>query len=102
MSGPACGHENREPEDWPGEQRTTPEGRQGQAAGWENRACSARCAATKIQRMRSSAKNAARASPEIVDRLHAALERGVDVVFLVPVDPHPGMRLARGLSESKR
>ena len=52
--------------------------------------------------MRSSAKNAARASPEIVDRLHAALDRGVDVVFLVPVDSHPGMRLARGLSESKR
>lgn len=34
-------------------------------------------------------------SPEIVDRLHGALERGVDVVFLVPVDPPRDMLGAR-------
>lgn len=35
------------------------------------------------------------ASPEIVDRLHGALSRGVEVVFLVPVDPHPDAAAAR-------
>jgi len=37
------------------------------------------------------------ASLEIVDRLHAALARGVDVVFVVPVEPHPD-RAAAGLT----
>src|SRR5690606_30033133 len=37
------------------------------------------------------------ASLEIVDRLHAALARGVDVVFVVPVEPHPD-RAAAGLA----
>jgi phosphatidylserine/phosphatidylglycerophosphate/cardiolipin synthase-like enzyme len=40
-------------------------------------------------------------SAEIVDRLHAALERGVDVVFLVPADPHPDMPVARRKPETR-
>ena len=35
------------------------------------------------------------ASVEIVDRLHEALSRGVEVVFLVPAEPHPDMAAAR-------
>ncbi|MCH2172463.1 phospholipase D family protein [Myxococcota bacterium] len=34
-------------------------------------------------------------SPEIVDGLHAALGRGVRVVFLAPADPNPEMLLGR-------
>jgi phosphatidylserine/phosphatidylglycerophosphate/cardiolipin synthase-like enzyme len=40
-------------------------------------------------------------SVEIVERLHEALARGVDVVFLAPVDPHPGMTAARKLTASQ-
>jgi len=36
-----------------------------------------------------------------VDRLHAALERGVEVVFLVPADPNSGMLEARKNPETK-
>ncbi|MCL4683417.1 phosphatidylserine/phosphatidylglycerophosphate/cardiolipin synthase family protein [Myxococcota bacterium] len=35
------------------------------------------------------------ASAEIVERLHEALSRGVDVVFLAPAEPHPDMAAAR-------
>jgi phosphatidylserine/phosphatidylglycerophosphate/cardiolipin synthase-like enzyme len=35
------------------------------------------------------------AAVEIVERLHAALSRGVDVVFLVPAEPHPDMNAER-------
>jgi cardiolipin synthase len=35
-------------------------------------------------------------APEVIDRLAAALERGVEVVFLVPVDPNREMVAARG------
>ena len=34
-------------------------------------------------------------APQIVDALHRALERGVDVVFLVPVDPNNEMAAGR-------
>lgn len=40
-------------------------------------------------------------APKIVQALGAALDRGVDVVFLVPVDPHPEMAAARQMPESK-
>jgi len=40
-------------------------------------------------------------SPEIVERLHAALERGVDVVFLVPADPVTDMTAARRSADPK-
>ena len=40
-------------------------------------------------------------SQEIVNRLDAALGRGVDVVFLVPVSPHNEMAAARRDPESK-
>jgi phosphatidylserine/phosphatidylglycerophosphate/cardiolipin synthase-like enzyme len=40
-------------------------------------------------------------APRIVEALGAALKRGVDVVFLVPVDPHPEMAMARKMPESK-
>jgi len=40
-------------------------------------------------------------SPEIVDCLHAALDRGVDVGFLVPANPHQEMTEARKKAESK-
>jgi cardiolipin synthase len=40
-------------------------------------------------------------SVEIVDCLHAALDRGVDVAFLVPVDPNTEMAAARRVAESK-
>jgi phosphatidylserine/phosphatidylglycerophosphate/cardiolipin synthase-like enzyme len=39
-------------------------------------------------------------SAEIVDGLHAALERGVDVTFLVPIEANEEMAAARGLPES--
>ena len=39
-------------------------------------------------------------SPEFVEGLHAALERGVDVVFLMPVEPNQGMAEARGNPET--
>jgi cardiolipin synthase A/B len=41
------------------------------------------------------------ASIEIVDRLHEALSRGVDVVFLVPVEPHPDVASARLIGASQ-
>lgn len=40
-------------------------------------------------------------SPEIVDRLHGALERGVDVTFLVPIDVNEEMAAGRNRPESK-
>ena len=40
-------------------------------------------------------------SAQIVDALHGALERGVDVVFLVPIDPNNEMAAARGNSETR-
>jgi cardiolipin synthase len=40
-------------------------------------------------------------SPEIVDRLHGALERGVDVTFLVPIDVNQEMVAGRGREDSK-
>jgi cardiolipin synthase len=40
-------------------------------------------------------------SQEIVDRLHGALERGVDVVFLVPIDVNNEMAAGRRTEESK-
>jgi phosphatidylserine/phosphatidylglycerophosphate/cardiolipin synthase-like enzyme len=40
-------------------------------------------------------------APQIVEALGAALDRGVDVVFLVPVDPHAEMATARRMPESK-
>jgi phosphatidylserine/phosphatidylglycerophosphate/cardiolipin synthase-like enzyme len=40
-------------------------------------------------------------SPEIVDRLHGALERGVDVTFLVPIDVNQEMAAGRDRAESK-
>jgi cardiolipin synthase len=40
-------------------------------------------------------------SQEIVDRLHGALERGVDVVFLVPIDVNNEMAAGRRNAESK-
>jgi cardiolipin synthase A/B len=40
-------------------------------------------------------------SVEVVDRLHEALSRGVDVVFVVPVEPHPDMASARLMTVSQ-
>lgn len=40
-------------------------------------------------------------SAEIVERLHGALERGVDVVFLVPIDPNTEMAAGRRSPESR-
>jgi phosphatidylserine/phosphatidylglycerophosphate/cardiolipin synthase-like enzyme len=40
-------------------------------------------------------------SPEIVDRLHGALARGVDVVFLVPIDVNRQMAAGRHNPDSK-
>src|SRR5574341_266914 len=45
-------------------------------------------------------ENQAIGSPVIVDRLAAALDRGVDVTFLVPGRPHPDMTTARRNSAS--
>jgi len=39
-------------------------------------------------------------SQEVVDRMHAALERGVHVVFLLPIDPNNEMAQARKLADS--
>ena len=39
-------------------------------------------------------------SPEFVEGLHAALERGVDVVFLIPGQPNQGMAEGRGKSDA--
>jgi cardiolipin synthase len=39
-------------------------------------------------------------APQIVDALHAALERGVDVVFLVPIDPNDEMAAGRARPEN--
>jgi len=39
-------------------------------------------------------------SPEVIARLEAALARGVDVVFLVPGNPHPDMKAARARAET--
>jgi phosphatidylserine/phosphatidylglycerophosphate/cardiolipin synthase-like enzyme len=41
------------------------------------------------------------ASPDIVERLHKALARGVDVVFLAPADPEDQVRAARTRPEAK-
>ncbi len=40
-------------------------------------------------------------APEMVDRLHKALERGVDVVLLVPIDPHSELLASRHDEKSK-
>lgn len=41
------------------------------------------------------------ASPELVEHLHAALARGVDVVYLAPADPEDQVRAARSQPELK-
>ena len=41
------------------------------------------------------------ASPDIVEHLHAALVRGVDVVYLVPADPEPQVKAARKRESAK-
>ena len=41
------------------------------------------------------------ASPDIVERLHAALARGVDVVFLCPADPEEQVKAARKRPEAQ-
>jgi phosphatidylserine/phosphatidylglycerophosphate/cardiolipin synthase-like enzyme len=40
-------------------------------------------------------------APQIIDALHAALERGVDVVFLVPIDPNDEMAAGRERAENR-
>jgi len=40
-------------------------------------------------------------APQIIDALHAALERSVDVVFLLPADPYAEMAEARKNPDSK-
>lgn len=40
------------------------------------------------------------ASPDIVEALHSALKRGVDVTFLAPADPEPQVKAARKRPEA--
>jgi phosphatidylserine/phosphatidylglycerophosphate/cardiolipin synthase-like enzyme len=40
-------------------------------------------------------------APQIIEALHGALERGVDVVFLVPLDPNQEMAAGRRQPESR-
>ena len=73
----------------------TPGGTPFAIAGGEHSVLDQYVAALDAARHSIYVEDQAIASPLIIERLHAALERGVEVVFLVPGNAHPQFAAAR-------
>ena len=76
-------------------QHPTPEGKPFAVAGGEHSVLDQYVAALEAATRSIYVEDQAIASPLVIERLHAALERGVEVVFLVPANAHPQFVEAR-------